>query len=47
MPMISMGMLSVAVGVVASPRLLEAPCNRIEQLRLVNTLCFVKAYADA
>lgn len=33
--------------VVANPRLLEAPCNRIEQLRLVNTLCFVQAYADA
>ncbi len=37
---------SLAV-VLASPRLLEAPCNRIEQMRLVNTLCFVKAYADA
>jgi superfamily I DNA and/or RNA helicase len=37
---------SLAV-VVANPRLLEAPCNRIEQMRLVNTLCFVKAYADA
>jgi predicted RecB family nuclease len=36
---------SLAV-VVASPRLLEAPCTRIEQMRLVNTLCFVKAYAD-
>lgn len=33
--------------VVANLRLLEAPCNRIEQLRLVNTLCFVKAYAGA
>ncbi len=32
--------------VVASPRLLEAPCNSIEQMKLVNTLCFVKAYAD-
>lgn len=32
--------------VVASPRLLEAPCNTIEQMKLVNTLCFVKAYAD-
>jgi uncharacterized protein len=37
---------SLAV-VVASPRLLEAPCNRIEQMRLVNTLCFVKSYAGA
>jgi predicted RecB family nuclease len=32
--------------VVASPRLLEAPCNTIEQMKLVNTLCFVRAYAD-
>jgi superfamily I DNA and/or RNA helicase len=32
--------------VVTSPRLLEASCNLIEQMRLVNTLCFVKAYAD-
>jgi predicted RecB family nuclease len=33
--------------VVASPQLLEAPCNTIEQMKLVNTLCFVKAYADS
>jgi len=32
--------------VVASPRLLEAPCTTIEQMKLVNTLCFVRAYAD-
>ena len=32
--------------VVASPTLLEAPCNTIEQMKLVNTLCFVKAYAE-
>lgn len=32
--------------VVGSPRLLEAPCNSIEQMKLVNTLCFVKAYAE-
>jgi uncharacterized protein len=32
--------------VVVSPGLLEAPCNSIEQMKLVNTLCFVKAYAD-
>jgi superfamily I DNA and/or RNA helicase len=32
--------------VVASPALLEAPCNSIEQMKLVNTLCFVKAYAE-
>jgi uncharacterized protein len=33
--------------VVASPRLLEAPCSTVEQTRLVNTLCFVKSYAEA
>jgi len=33
--------------VVASPKLLEAPCSTIEQMKLVNTLCFVKTYADA
>jgi uncharacterized protein len=32
--------------VVASPRLLEAPCNTIEQMQLVNTLCFLRAYAE-
>jgi uncharacterized protein len=32
--------------VVASPRLLEAACATIEQMRLVNTLCFVRAYAE-
>jgi uncharacterized protein len=32
--------------VIASPRLLEAACRSIEQVRLVNTLCFVKAYAE-
>ncbi len=32
--------------VVASPRLLEAPCHTIEQMKLVNTLCLVRAYAD-
>ena len=32
--------------VVASPRLLEAPCNTIEQMRLVNTLCFVKCCSE-
>jgi len=34
---------SLAV-VVANPRLLEAPCSRIGQMRLVNTLCFVNFY---
>jgi uncharacterized protein len=32
--------------VVASPRLLEASCTSIEQMKLVNTLCFVRAYAE-
>jgi superfamily I DNA and/or RNA helicase len=32
--------------VVANPKLLEASCNSIEQMKLVNTLCFVKAYAE-
>src|SRR6185437_6826079 len=45
--------LSVAVSrarclavILASPRLLEVPCHRIEQLRLVNTLCWAKLYGD-
>jgi superfamily I DNA and/or RNA helicase len=33
--------------ILASPKLLEIPCRSIEQLRLVNTLCWAKAYADA
>jgi superfamily I DNA and/or RNA helicase len=32
--------------VFASPRLLEIPCNTIEQMQLVNTLCWTKHYAD-
>jgi superfamily I DNA and/or RNA helicase len=32
--------------ILASPKLLEIPCQSIEQLRLVNTLCWAKAYAD-
>jgi uncharacterized protein len=32
--------------VAASPRLLEAPCSTIEQMKLVNTLCFLRAYAE-
>ena len=35
---------SLAV-IVASPLLLEAPCTSVEQLRLVNTVCFAEAYA--
>ena len=30
----------------ASPRLLEIPCSTIEQMQLVNTLCWAKTYAD-
>jgi predicted RecB family nuclease len=30
----------------ASPRLLEIPCKTIEQMQLVNTLCWAKHYAD-
>jgi uncharacterized protein len=30
----------------ASPRLLETPCSNIEQMQLVNALCWAKAYAD-
>jgi superfamily I DNA and/or RNA helicase len=32
--------------IVANPLLLEAPCNRVDQIPLVNTLCFARAYAD-
>ncbi len=31
----------------ANPRLLEIPCSTIDQMRLVNTLCWVRAYAHA
>ena len=31
----------------ANPRLLEIACSTIDQMRLVNTLCWAKAYADA
>lgn len=33
--------------VFASPRLLEIGCATVEQMQLVNTLCWVKAYSDA
>lgn len=33
--------------VFASPRLLEIGCVTVEQMKLVNTLCWVKAYSDA
>jgi len=32
--------------VVASPKLLEARCTTIEQMKLVNTLCFLRAFAE-
>src|SRR5205807_7185759 len=31
----------------ASPLLLETPCNSIEQMRLVNALCWAYAYAQS
>lgn len=31
----------------ASPRLLEIPCSTVEQMKLVNTLCWVKSYSGA
>jgi predicted RecB family nuclease len=34
------------VVVVASPRLLEVPCATIDQMRLVNMLCWVRAFAE-
>ncbi|MDB6085332.1 MAG: hypothetical protein JWN43_3213 [Gammaproteobacteria bacterium] len=33
--------------IIANPKLLAASCNTIDQLRLVNALCFVKAYGEA
>ena len=32
--------------IVASPRLLETSCSTIDQLRLVNALCWTKNFAD-
>jgi uncharacterized protein len=37
--------LGLAV-IFASPRLLEIPCSTIEQVRLLNTFCWAKAYSD-
>lgn len=31
--------------VVASPRLLDVPCTSLDEMRLVNALCAVRAYA--
>ena len=36
--------MSLAI-IVASPRLLEASCSKIQQMALVNTLCFAESYA--
>jgi uncharacterized protein len=33
--------------VYCSPRLLEISCSTVDQMKLVNTLCWVKAYSDA
>jgi uncharacterized protein len=33
--------------VFANPRLLEIACSTIEQMKLVNTLCWAQAYATA
>jgi uncharacterized protein len=33
--------------IIASPQLLEIACQTIDQMRLVNTLCWVKAYAES
>jgi predicted RecB family nuclease len=33
--------------VFASPRLLEIDCSTVDQMKLVNTLCWAKAYSDA
>ena len=45
--------LNVAIGrarclsvIFASPGLVEIPCNTIEQMQLVNTLCWGKHHAD-
>jgi uncharacterized protein len=32
--------------VVASPRLLDLPCSSVEQVQLVNALCWLRAYAE-
>ena len=32
--------------IVASPRLLETSCSTIEQMRLVNALCWAKNFAE-
>ena len=37
----------VAAFVLASPRLLEAPCRTLDEMALVNTLCLLKHYGDA
>jgi uncharacterized protein len=37
----------VLAAILASPRLLEVPCKTIENMRLVNGLCWAAAYASA
>ncbi|WP_419903531.1 hypothetical protein [Kiloniella sp.] len=32
--------------VVANPKLLEIPCGTVEQMKLVNTFCWLDEYAD-
>jgi uncharacterized protein len=33
--------------IIASPRLLQVECSRVEQLKLVNTVCWAKQFAGA
>ena len=33
--------------IVLNPNLLDAPCRTIEQMELVNTFCWLKAYSDS
>ena len=33
--------------VVANPELLEIPCSTVEQMKLVNTFCWLNEYAQA
>jgi hypothetical protein len=33
--------------IVANPRLLEAPCRTVDQVKLVNVLCWARDYAEA
>ena len=33
--------------IVANPRLLEVPCRTVDQVKLVNALCWARDYAEA